>query len=141
MRMLILAGAYIFLTIVASALAIAAKQTLFADFGLLIAVGFDFLLLWFYGAFFETYWNGQTPGKWACKIRVISVDGRPVNTFQAVVRNLLRPADFAPMLSIELFSSELPPAYIIPTFLVSFMCMLLTKRFQRLGDLAAVRWM
>jgi uncharacterized RDD family membrane protein YckC len=23
-----------------------------------------FALDWFYGLFFETYWNGQTPGKW-----------------------------------------------------------------------------
>ncbi len=108
-----------------------------AEIGILLAMVFDFLLLWFYGAIFETYWNGQTPGKWACQIRVISTDGRPINAFQATVRNLLRPADFMPFLSLEIFSREFPPAYIIPTFLVSLICMAITRRFQRLGDLAA----
>lgn len=97
----------------------------------------SFALDWFYGLFFETYWNGQTPGKWLTKIRVISVDGRPINAYQATVRNFLRLADFAPMVSLEVFSADAPPAYVIPTFLVSLICMTLTSRFQRLGDLAA----
>ena len=96
-----------------------------------------FALDWFYGLLFETLWNGQTPGKWLTKIRVISVDGRPINAYQATVRNFLRLADFAPMVSLELFSPDAPPMYIIPTFLVSLLCMSITKRFQRLGDLAA----
>lgn len=96
-----------------------------------------FALDWFYGLFFETLWNGQTPGKWLTKIRVISVDGRPINAYQATIRNFLRLADFAPMVSLELFNSDAPPVYIIPTFLVSLLCMTITKRFQRLGDLAA----
>ncbi len=98
---------------------------------------FWFALEWFYGMFFESRWNGQTPGKWLTKIRVISVDGRPINAYQATVRNFLRLADFAPMVSLEMFSPEGPPAYYFPTFLVSLICMTLTSRFQRLGDLAA----
>ena len=98
---------------------------------------FWFGLEWFYGMFFESRWNGQTPGKWLTKIRVISVDGRPINGYQATVRNFLRLADFAPMVSLEMFDPEAPPAYYIPTFLVSLICMTLTSRFQRLGDLAA----
>ena len=97
----------------------------------------SFALDWFYGIFFETFWNGQTPGKWLTKIRVLSVDGRPINAFQATVRNFLRLADFAPMVSLEMFAADAPPAYVIPTFLVSLICMTLTSRFQRLGDLAA----
>ncbi len=98
---------------------------------------FWFGLEWFYGIFFESRWNGQTPGKWLTKIRVISVDGRPINAYQATVRNFLRLADFAPMVSLEIFDPESPPAYFFPTFLVSLICMTLTSRFQRLGDLAA----
>ncbi len=98
---------------------------------------FWFALEWFYGMYFESRWNGQTPGKWLTKIRVISVDGRPINAFQATVRNFLRLADFAPMVSLEMFISDGPPAYYFPTFLVSLICMTLTSRFQRLGDLAA----
>ncbi len=96
-----------------------------------------FGLDWFYGLFFETYWNGQTPGKWLTMVRVISIDGRPINAFQATIRNFLRMADFAPWISLEVFSANSPPAYIFPTFLVSLICMAMTSRFQRLGDLAA----
>jgi uncharacterized RDD family membrane protein YckC len=96
-----------------------------------------FVLDWFYGLLFETYWNGQTPGKWFTQIRVLSIDGRPINAYQATVRNFLRLADFAPMLSMEIFSPEAPPMYAFPTFLVALICMTLTRRFQRLGDLAA----
>jgi uncharacterized RDD family membrane protein YckC len=96
-----------------------------------------FVLDWFYGLFFETYWNGQTPGKWLTQIRVMSIDGRPINAYQATIRNFLRLADFAPMVSLEMFSPDAPPVYMIPTFLVSLICMVMTSRFQRLGDLAA----
>jgi len=99
----------------------------------LVSFAFD----WFYGLFFETYWNGQTPGKWLTKTRVISVDGRPINAYQATVRNFLRLADFAPMVSFEMMSSDAQPVYAIPTFLVSLLCMSMSPRFQRLGDLAA----
>ena len=98
---------------------------------------FWFALEWFYGLLFELRWGGQTPGKWLTKIRVISVDGRPINAYQATVRNFLRLADFAPMVSLEMFVADAPPMYVFPTFLVSLICMTLTSRFQRLGDLAA----
>ncbi|XZE20778.1 RDD family protein [Pirellulaceae bacterium SH449] len=82
-------------------------------------VVFQFFLQWSYGAFFETYWNGQTPGKWLCGLRVISVDGRPINISQAIVRNLLRSAD------------------LFPTGIVGLIATSVTQRFQRIGDLAA----
>ena len=44
----------------------------------------SFLLEWFYGGVFETFMNGQTPGKWVLGIRVLSVDGKPINGVQAV---------------------------------------------------------
>lgn len=96
-----------------------------------------FSLDWFYGLFFESAWNGQTPGKWLTKIRVISVDGRPINAYQATVRNFLRLADFAPMVSLNVLFDGAPPIQLIPTFLVALISMSLTARFQRVGDLAA----
>jgi uncharacterized RDD family membrane protein YckC len=90
-----------------------------ADLILFFLVVFQFFLQWFYGAFFEAYWNGQTPGKWLSGLRVISVDGRPINISQAIVRNLLRTAD------------------LFPTGIVGMVSMTVTERFQRLGDLAA----
>ncbi len=46
-----------------------------------------------YFVFFETIWQGQTPGKRRVKIRVIQDDGRPVQIQQATIRSLLRPVD------------------------------------------------
>lgn len=46
-----------------------------------------------YFVFFETVWQGQTPGKKFTKIRVICEDGRPIRLQQATLRALLRPLD------------------------------------------------
>ena len=46
-----------------------------------------------YFVFFETLWQGQTPGKRRAKIRVIKGDGRPVGLQEATLRALLRPLD------------------------------------------------
>ena len=93
-----------------------------------------FLLEWFYGGFFETYMNGQTPGKWVMGIRVLTVDGQPINGLQAVLRNILRTVDLYPMLSIEMFGAP-APLYIIPTYMAGLLTMAMNRRFQRLGDL------
>lgn len=99
-------------------------------------IGF-FLLSWFYGMFFETRFNGRTIGKMVFKLRAISTDGRPINASQAALRNLLRLADMNLLLPLQIFSAEAPPMYIIPTMLVGFASMTLTRKMQRLGDLAA----
>jgi uncharacterized RDD family membrane protein YckC len=46
-----------------------------------------------YFVWFETVWQGQTPGKKAAKIRVLCDDGKPVGLQQAILRALLRPID------------------------------------------------
>jgi uncharacterized RDD family membrane protein YckC len=93
-----------------------------------------FLLDWFYGGVFETFMNGQTPGKWIMGVRVLTTRGRPINGMQAVLRNVFRAVDFMPLLSLEMFG--LPaPMYMIPTFMVGLVCMACNRRFQRLGDL------
>jgi len=87
-------------------------------FGLVLVLWF--LLSWFYGGLFETFFNGRTPGKMLLQIRVVSVDGQPINGLQAVLRNVLRTIDMQP----------------------GFFCVLglltatMNNRFQRLGDLA-----
>jgi uncharacterized RDD family membrane protein YckC len=55
-----------------------------------------FVVSFGYFSFFETIWNGQTPGKRWMRLRVIREDGRPVTFFEAFVRNILRTMDFAP---------------------------------------------
>ncbi len=71
-----------------------------------------------YFVFFETLWQGQTPGKRYVKIRVIGDDGRPVRLQQSTLRALLRPID-------EGF-------FFLGVFLI-----VLSKREKRLGDLVA----
>lgn len=51
-----------------------------------------------YFAYFEWKWSGQTPGKRMLDLRVIDDRGLPLDGYQAVVRNLLRPIDMLPLL-------------------------------------------
>lgn len=77
-----------------------------------------FIIRWFYGVLFETFMNGQTPGKYMLGLRVLSDTGEPINGMQATLRNLLRAADtFFPLI----------PLVVMP----------LSKRYQRLGDLVS----
>ncbi len=86
-----------------------------------------FVLAFFYGGVFEAYWNGQTPGKRVVGIRVLTVDGRPINGVQAVLRNILRMADMLPFLFAE--------AGLLGLYQVGLWTMIGNARFQRLGDL------
>ncbi|MEM8864584.1 MAG: RDD family protein [Planctomycetota bacterium] len=97
-----------------------------------------FLMQWFYGAYFEYRWNGQTPGKRMLGLRVLQTDGRPITFTQAILRNLVRWLDARPALPL---GAELVAvlAYIAPvalgSHLVGFASAALTRRHQRLGDL------
>jgi len=68
----------------------------------------------------EGLWNGQTLGKKILGIRVRMADGTPITFTAAVGRNLLRPADFLPML-----------------YFVGLAAMFTNPKSQRLGDLVA----
>ncbi|WJI24553.1 RDD family protein [Thermosynechococcus sp. B0] len=48
-----------------------------------------------YYIFFETYWQGQTPGKRFAEIRVVQDNGLPIGLKEATLRSLLQPIDFA----------------------------------------------
>lgn len=80
---------------------------------------FWFLSAWFYGGIFETWMNGQTPGKWVMGIRVLSIDGQPINGIQAVMRNILRTLDIMP----------------IGTCMLGLISMSISKNYERLGDI------
>jgi len=80
-----------------------------------------FVLTWGYGAFCEGVFDGQTLGKYALGIRVISERGVAITGAQAVLRNLVGVADG-----------------LVPfCFLVGLASMIVSGRFQRVGDLAA----
>lgn len=103
-----------------------------------------FFLQWFYGGFFETWWNGQTPGKRALGLRVVGIQGEPINAWQAVLRNVLRYGDLLPWLPINYFTvvffgdhSDGREFLPVPLGLVGLVSCMLTPRMQRLGDLAS----
>lgn len=76
------------------------------------------VLNWFYGGLFETFMNGQTPGKRLLGLRVLTTEGQPINGLQAVMRNLFRGADLFPFMPF-----------------IGLLVMSLNRRSQRLGDL------
>ncbi|MEN9215725.1 MAG: RDD family protein [Gloeomargarita sp. HHBFW_bins_162] len=84
-----------------------------AAISLLIA----FLIYTGYFVFFETFWQGQTPGKKLAHIRVIREDGRPVGLQEATLRTLLRIMD--------------------DLFLIGAYFVILGTREKRLGDFVA----
>jgi uncharacterized RDD family membrane protein YckC len=96
-------------------------------FGMFLVVWF--VLSWFYGGLFETLWNGQTPGKRLLGLRVLAVDGRPINALQAVLRNVLRDVDAWPIVGYG-------GALGIPLYMLGLVTMAANDRYQRLGDLA-----
>lgn len=55
-----------------------------------------FLVFWAYPIVLESAWRGQTPGKKALGLRVVSADGAPVGWLAAITRNLLRMVDMLP---------------------------------------------
>lgn len=82
-----------------------------------IALLVMFFLYTSYFVLFETFWQGQTPGKRWAKIRVVRDDGRPIGIGQATLRSLLRAFD---------------DALFLGAFLIMF-----TVREKRLGDIVA----
>jgi uncharacterized RDD family membrane protein YckC len=79
-----------------------------------------FATIWGYYPLFEGFWKGRTPGKRAQRLRVVKTDGQPVTAGPVLVRNLLRIVDFLPFY-----------------YVVGVITMILSRRSQRLGDLAA----
>ena len=79
-----------------------------------------FMIEWFYPVLFEVLRVGQTPGKRAMSLRVVSADATPIGWNASLLRNLLRAVDVFPIF-----------------YLAGVVSMLLGRRFQRLGDLAA----
>ncbi|WAC17994.1 RDD family protein [Luteolibacter sp. SL250] len=80
-----------------------------------------FLLDWFYPVIFEAGKRGATPGKRVAGLRVVQATGSPITLGQAVVRNFLRFIDGMPFF----------------TYGIGLGSCLASRRFQRLGDLAA----
>ncbi len=112
-------------------------ETLMGILGGFVSVGY-FIVYWFYGAYFETYFNGQTLGKRFTQMRVISTNGHAIDGVQAILRNFFRLLDIMPFVPIAaMFELEFQLPGIFPTCLFGLIVMTLTKNFQRVGDLVA----
>ena len=85
---------------------------------LMIGTTLCFAIVFGYYAFFEGFWQGQTPGKRFADIRVIEQNGQPITWSSAIVRNLVRLVDQG-------------------VLLIGFFFMLVDKNERRLGDFAA----
>ena len=77
-----------------------------------VSIGYSIVLEWF--------WRGQTLGKRALHLRVVDAEGMRLGFHQIVIRNLLRAVDAL-------------PAFYVVGGLAAF----LSRKAQRLGDLAA----
>lgn len=73
-----------------------------------------------YGMLCEWRFSGQTLGKRLLRLRVVDEQGLPLRFPQLAMRNLLRVVDALPLL-----------------YLLGGICLVLSPRLQRLGDLAA----
>jgi uncharacterized RDD family membrane protein YckC len=91
------------------------------DLALGLMIGGVFVVAVAYQALFLLWWGGESPGKRALGLRVVSADGYPAGALQVVVRSLIWPLDALLMVPLPI------------GFVVAFA----TERHQRLGDLAA----
>jgi uncharacterized RDD family membrane protein YckC len=85
-----------------------------------ILILIPFLFHWAYFTLFEAFWDGRTPGKRLMRVRVIHQSGRSISFFESMIRNLIRTVDALPSF-----------------YAVGLASLFITKRHQRLGDLAA----
>jgi uncharacterized RDD family membrane protein YckC len=113
----------LFLFLLAGAIYLSTLEEVRPGVGTAMVLLWQFTLIWGYFLCFEWLWHGQTPGKRALGIRVITAEGTSVTFVQAAVRNVLRVVDGLP----------------VPFFLygLGFAVAVCNRENRRLGDLAA----
>ena len=92
--------------------------------GRAILIVITFLVFFGYQILFELFNQGRTPGKAAAGLRVVKMNGDPVDPTASLVRNLLRLIDGWMILTFFMFP-------------VGFIAAFVSEHSQRLGDLAA----
>jgi len=113
-------------------------------FGSGVALAVSFFLRHFYFVFFETRWNGRTPGKRLFHLRVIRADGGPLTIETLLARNLTREVElFLPMIVVlapqALFADHHGLVRVLASLWVLLLLFFpLTNRQRlRIGDLLA----
>jgi uncharacterized RDD family membrane protein YckC len=149
LQLAIYLGLWIVVGIIGLLLALSASAfstTLAAFFGeveVAFALIAAFAILWGYFIWFETRWNGQTPGKRQIGLRVIRDGGYPINIFAAIIRNLIRIMDGMPIVALALISigvfGHQPGTAALGglCILLPVLCLLISGRYQRVGDFVA----
>ena len=79
-----------------------------------------FLMEWLYPVLYEVLSHGATPGKRTLGLMVVNQDGSPISWGPSFTRNLLRTADFLPLM-----------------YGIGLISMLTTRDARRLGDIVA----
>lgn len=110
--LLVIAVSWAFVTIIYSAGDTAGKVIL----GIWLI--FIFIVYWLYPVLFETFWNGQTPGKKLLGLRVVQDNGSQITFSASLIRNLLRVVDVLPF-----------------SYAGGMVCMFLNPQFRRCGDI------
>ncbi len=87
---------------------------------IVIALLVTFALQFGYFFLFEIFMKGATPGKKIVGLKVIMANGEPVSATASLIRNLIRIGDMLPGI-----------------YAVGIICVVLTRRYMRVGDLAA----
>jgi uncharacterized RDD family membrane protein YckC len=100
--------------------AVAIVTTVMGGIGLAIWFILIFALEWLYPVVFELTPSGATPGKRVMGLKVVMDSGLPITPAASLTRNLLRAADFLPLL-----------------YGFAVVSVLVRRDFKRLGDLAA----
>ncbi|MEM9068393.1 MAG: RDD family protein [Myxococcota bacterium] len=107
-----------------------------------IGMIFTFLIRHGYFMFFETHWQGSTPGKRLMKLKVVSRDGSGLSTDAVVARNLMRDLElFVPAAILsnpDQVFGRAPWWLLLPTSLWLFLMVLMpiiSRERTRLGDL------
>jgi uncharacterized RDD family membrane protein YckC len=89
-----------------------------------------------YHLFCEIMMNGQSPGKKALSIKVITIDGGQPSVSQYLIRWVFRLADFPWWIFAAIVSGALPWWCSILLF-AGIGCVIITEKSQRIGDLVA----
>jgi uncharacterized RDD family membrane protein YckC len=111
-----------------------------------------FALEWGYHVLCEGLFRGKTIGKDALGLRVVQLEGYPITFWSAMQRNLMRAVDGVPIIAFLAVTGRWPGETVslsvnlgeiwtillmLPVYGPALVSMMLTRRFQRLGDLVA----
>ncbi len=95
-------------------------DNLFEGLGMFFYFFILFATQWGYFIFFETLMRGSTPGKSIMRIRVVTIDGTPLDFTSIILRNLIRDIDG-----------------VATVMIAGIISVIFSKHYRRLGDLAA----